>query len=173
MGYPPPDETLSPSEIAGAGVGVAPLLRIEQRSGVLAAECDRFDEFVDRFDAELAGARAAGYLGLKSVLAYRSGLAAEPATAADAEAAFKRSQAGCDGAAPLFLTEKPLLDFLFDHATQAKYIYRHKWRKGDMVIWDNRSVLHKANPDYDMNEKRYLYRLMLKGEAPIPVAAAA
>ena len=33
--------------------------------------------------------------------------------------------------------------------------------------------MHKANPDYDMNEKRYLYRLMLKGEAPIPVAQAA
>jgi hypothetical protein len=33
--------------------------------------------------------------------------------------------------------------------------------------------LHKANPDYDMDQRRYLYRLMLKGEAPIPVAAAA
>ena len=42
---------------------------------------------------------------------------------------------------------------------------------GDMVLWDNRSVMHKANPDYDMNERRYLYRLMLKGEPPIPVAA--
>jgi taurine dioxygenase len=34
-------------------------------------------------------------------------------------------------------------------------------------LWDNRSVIHQANPDYDMNERRYLYRLMLKGEAPI------
>ena len=32
---------------------------------------------------------------------------------------------------------------------------------------DNRSVIHKANPDYDMNERRYLYRLMLKGETPV------
>ncbi len=40
-----------------------------------------------------------------------------------------------------------------------------------MVIWDNRSVMHQANPDYDMNERRYLYRLMLKGEVP-PEAAA-
>jgi taurine dioxygenase len=66
-----------------------------------------------------------------------------------------------------------LVTELMTHATQPKYEYRHQWRHGDMVIWDNRSVLHKANPDYDMNEKRYLYRLMLKGEAPIPVAAAA
>jgi taurine dioxygenase len=56
---------------------------------------------------------------------------------------------------------------LMAHATQRKYEYRHQWRYGDMVIWDNRSVLHKANPDYDMNERRYLYRLMLKGEVPV------
>jgi taurine dioxygenase len=55
---------------------------------------------------------------------------------------------------------------LMGHATQKKYEYRHQWRYGDMVIWDNRSVLHKANPDYDMNERRYIYRLMLKGEVP-------
>jgi taurine dioxygenase len=62
---------------------------------------------------------------------------------------------------------------LMAHATQPQYEYRHQWHHGDMVIWDNRSVMHKANPDYDMNERRYLYRLMLKGEPPIPVAAAA
>jgi taurine dioxygenase len=62
---------------------------------------------------------------------------------------------------------------LMAHATQPKYEYRHQWRRGDMVMWDNRSVLHKANPDYDMNEKRFLWRLMLKGEAPIAVAQAA
>jgi taurine dioxygenase len=36
-----------------------------------------------------------------------------------------------------------------------------------MVIWDNRSVMHQANPDYDMAERRYLYRLMLKGTVPV------
>ncbi|HWD60558.1 MAG TPA: TauD/TfdA family dioxygenase [Stellaceae bacterium] len=66
-----------------------------------------------------------------------------------------------------------LVTELMTHATQKKYEYRHQWRYGDMVIWDNRSVLHKANPDYDMNQRRYLWRLMLKGEAPIPVAQAA
>jgi taurine dioxygenase len=56
---------------------------------------------------------------------------------------------------------------LMTHATQQKYEYRHQWHYGDFVIWDNRSVIHKANPDYDMNERRYLYRLMLKGETPV------
>ena len=66
-----------------------------------------------------------------------------------------------------------LVTELMTHATQKKYEYRHQWRYGDLVLWDNRSVMHKANPDYDMNERRYLYRLMLRGEAPIPVRAAA
>jgi taurine dioxygenase len=59
-----------------------------------------------------------------------------------------------------------LIDELMRHATQEKYEYRHRWRHGDWVLWDNRSVMHQANPDYDMNERRYLYRLMLKGEKP-------
>ena len=59
-----------------------------------------------------------------------------------------------------------LIAELMAHATQKKYEYRHKWRPGDWVLWDNRSVMHQANPDYDMNERRYLYRLMLKGTAP-------
>ena len=58
---------------------------------------------------------------------------------------------------------------LMAHATQKKYEYRHKWRYGDMVIWDNRSVMHQANGDYDMNQTRFLYRIMVKGE---PVLAA-
>ena len=60
-----------------------------------------------------------------------------------------------------------LIDELMRHATQKKYEYRHKWRDGDWVIWDNRSVMHQANPDYDMRQRRYLYRLMLKGEVPV------
>ena len=59
-----------------------------------------------------------------------------------------------------------LIGDLMRHATEKKYEYRHKWRHGDWVLWDNRSVMHQANSDYDMNERRYLYRLMLKGEAP-------
>ncbi len=59
-----------------------------------------------------------------------------------------------------------LIEALMQHATRKKYEYRHKWRHGDWVIWDNRSLMHQANPDYDMNQRRYLYRLMLKGEVP-------
>ncbi len=59
-----------------------------------------------------------------------------------------------------------LLDELLTHATQPQYEYRHQWREGDIVMWDNRCLLHKANGDYDMSQVRYLYRIMLKGDAP-------
>lgn len=62
-----------------------------------------------------------------------------------------------------------LIDELYTHATQSRYEYRHQWRAGDMVIWDNRSVMHQANADYDPNEYRFLYRIMLEG-APLTPA---
>ena len=61
----------------------------------------------------------------------------------------------------------PLLDELLEHAVLEQHQYRHKWRKGDLVMWDNRCLLHKANGDYDMNQLRYLYRVMLKGSVPM------
>ena len=61
----------------------------------------------------------------------------------------------------------PLLDELLAHATAPRFEYRHKWEPGDIVMWDNRSVLHKANGDYNMDELRYLYRVMLNGTVPV------
>jgi taurine dioxygenase len=61
----------------------------------------------------------------------------------------------------------PLLDELLEHSTQSKFEYRHKWKSGDVVIWDNRCLMHKANGDYPVAQVRYLYRLMLKGETPM------
>ncbi len=60
----------------------------------------------------------------------------------------------------------PLLEDLLAHATQPQFQYRHQWRKGDVVLWDNRCLLHKANGDYDMDQTRYLYRVMLQGDVP-------
>lgn len=60
-----------------------------------------------------------------------------------------------------------LIDGLMTHVSQAKFEYRHAWQPGDMVIWDNRSVLHKANADYDVNQRRFLYRILIEGEVPV------
>lgn len=58
-----------------------------------------------------------------------------------------------------------LINSLYEHATDSKYEYRHHWIEGDFVIWDNRSVMHQANADYNPDEFRYLYRIMLEGDA--------
>jgi taurine dioxygenase len=60
----------------------------------------------------------------------------------------------------------PLLDALLAHATAERFQYRHAWKPGDLVMWDNRCLLHKANGDYDMGQVRYLYRVMLQGDVP-------
>jgi len=44
--------------------------------------------------------------------------------------------------------------------------YRHQWRPGDLVIWDNRALLHVAHTDYDPAEGRILHRLCLQGDVP-------
>ena len=57
-----------------------------------------------------------------------------------------------------------LLNDLLEHATQKKFQYRHQWQLNDMVLWDNRCLLHKANGDYDHAQERFLYRVMLQGD---------
>ena len=50
-----------------------------------------------------------------------------------------------------------LLMDLLEHATQRQYVYRYEWQPGDLVIWDNRAVLHRGRR-WDMNEPRELRR---------------
>lgn len=59
-----------------------------------------------------------------------------------------------------------LLDDLLERTVRDEYIYRHKWRKGDMLIWDNRAAMHRAHFDYDPQEYRLLYRVLVRGEVP-------
>lgn len=63
-----------------------------------------------------------------------------------------------------------LLDELLQRALKPQFIYNHEWQLGDMLIWDNRSALHKANYDYDphdMTQQRLMYRMLIKGERPV------
>ena len=54
------------------------------------------------------------------------------------------------------------------HSTQSQFLYRHTWKKGDVLMWDNRCLLHKTNGDYDHDtQTRYLYRVMLQGDRPV------
>jgi taurine dioxygenase len=53
------------------------------------------------------------------------------------------------------------------HATQARFVYRHKWIAGDMLMWDNRCLLHRADANFDAAQfPRVLHRTCLRGTAP-------
>jgi len=59
-----------------------------------------------------------------------------------------------------------LLDALWVHATQPKYAWTHKWRVGDIVLWDNRCCMHYRT-EVDVAQRRVMHRTTIKGEAPV------
>jgi alpha-ketoglutarate-dependent 2,4-dichlorophenoxyacetate dioxygenase len=59
-----------------------------------------------------------------------------------------------------------LLNDLIEHATQRAFVYRHAWRLGDLVIWDNRCTMHRARPFDDTKYRRELRRVTTLDIAP-------
>jgi len=60
-----------------------------------------------------------------------------------------------------------LLMQLRDHATRADFVYTHRWQAGDLVLWDNRCLLHRALPHEGMGmHRRVLHRTVVKGSVP-------
>ena len=54
---------------------------------------------------------------------------------------------------------------LVEHATQRPFVYAHRWRVGDLVMWDNRRTMHRARP-FPVHEPRDMRRTTLAGDAP-------
>ena len=53
---------------------------------------------------------------------------------------------------------------LEEHATQDQFVYRHTWSQGDVLMWDNRCLLHRADPNFDAaNFPRVMHRTCLRG----------
>ncbi len=59
-------------------------------------------------------------------------------------------------------------DQLLAFVVQPRFVYRHEWRVGDLVIWDNRAVLHRGRP-WDSAERRILHRTTVADEGPTVV----
>ena len=59
-----------------------------------------------------------------------------------------------------------ILDFLYAHLTKPEHTVRHRWRLGDLVLWDNRSTAHYANRDYG-TQHRVMHRITLEGDVPV------
>ena len=53
---------------------------------------------------------------------------------------------------------RPLLRYLTEHAVRPQNVYRHEWQKDDLVMWDNRCLLHIALADYDRTKLRHMER---------------
>ena len=55
-----------------------------------------------------------------------------------------------------------LLKAVFDHAEKPEFVYRHAWRVGDLIVWDNRCSMH-ARDDFPSDQRRLLFRTTVKG----------
>lgn len=60
-----------------------------------------------------------------------------------------------------------LLTELFAHVTRAEFIYRHKWKVNDLLMWDNIPTQHVATFDYQLPHRRLLHRTTIKGDRPL------
>jgi hypothetical protein len=107
------DETIPPSEMARRlRCRVVPILRLETLAQELILRHETFDAMLDAYFASVEKARADGFVGLKSIIAYRTGLAVQMTSRAEASAAFGpvKELARRDGR--LRLASKPLTDYL-------------------------------------------------------------
>ena len=59
-----------------------------------------------------------------------------------------------------------LLDALWAHATRPKYSWHNEWQKGDLIMWQNRMVMHRRDA-FDPSTRRVMHRTQLKGKSPI------
>jgi taurine dioxygenase len=57
---------------------------------------------------------------------------------------------------------EPLLNALFDHSEKPEFVYEHVWRKGDLLVWDNRCSMH-ARTDFPADQRRLMLRTTVKG----------
>lgn len=61
----------------------------------------------------------------------------------------------------------PLITDLSDRITRKEYIYRHQWRVGDLLMWDNALVQHWAPRDYEWPDRRLMLRTTVNGSVPV------
>ncbi len=59
-----------------------------------------------------------------------------------------------------------LIEALADHVIRPEHIYQHQWRVGDVVVWDNCTVQHRAVLDYELPQRRLMWRTTVKGDRP-------
>lgn len=61
----------------------------------------------------------------------------------------------------------PLIKELSDFVTRPEFIYRHQWRVGDVLMWDNCCAQHLAIKDYELPQRRLMHRVTVNGSVPV------
>jgi alpha-ketoglutarate-dependent 2,4-dichlorophenoxyacetate dioxygenase len=65
-----------------------------------------------------------------------------------------------------FQDSRRLLDELLEHTTRPECVYQHRWRQWDLVMWDNRCVLHRGRPWESARYPRVMRRTTVAGDGP-------
>ena len=60
-----------------------------------------------------------------------------------------------------------LIDALADHIVNPAFVYRHQWRVGDLLMWDNCTVQHRAIQNYDLPQRRLMHRTTTGDVVPL------
>jgi taurine dioxygenase len=63
-----------------------------------------------------------------------------------------------------------VLQLLYRHAISERFVFRHRWQEGDLVVWDNRCTMHHAL--FDFAGRRRMHRVSMLGDRPAPPASA-
>ena len=80
---------------------------------------------------------------------------------------FHISKARIDGMTPE--ASRAYMADLLDRMIRPEIVYHHAWRKGDVLIIDDRATMHRAHGDYDRSESRILWRIIVEGDRPVLV----
>jgi alpha-ketoglutarate-dependent taurine dioxygenase len=59
------------------------------------------------------------------------------------------------------------MEDLLDRMIRPEIVYRHQWKKGDVLVIDDRATMHRAHGDYDRRESRVLWRIICEGDRPV------
>jgi taurine dioxygenase len=92
--------------------------------------------------------------------AWHPAVCRHPVTGAASLYLGRRRNSYVEGLSPA--ASAALLDALWAHIDRAELRYEHKWRVGDLLLWDNRSTMHRRDP-FDQSARRVMHRTQIKG----------
>jgi taurine dioxygenase len=98
---------------------------------------------------------------LKAPGAFHPAICRQPRSGREALYLGRRRNAWVEGLEQA--ESEALLDELWEHATRDEYCYKHRWRVGDVLIWNNRTTLHRRDP-FDATARRLMHRTQVRGK---------